>query len=291
MSETLFKEVRFDLGALVKFVELGEIGLPDIQRPFVWKNVKVRNLFDSMYQGYPIGYLLFWENGLTDDSRAIGVDQKQRVPRPLIVDGQQRLTSVYAVVKGIPVVRENYESEQIQIAFNPLTEKFEVIDAAIRRDKSYIHNISVLWNDQTDLFEVVDEYLANLSSGREVSDEDRRKVRRSITRLHSLLSFPFTVLELSSNVNEEQVAEVFVRINSEGKPLNQADFILTLMSVFWDEGRSQVEDFCRRSRAPACCATKPWRTSWPSTRPRLCLVTFRMSSSAETVIDGLRPTK
>jgi uncharacterized protein with ParB-like and HNH nuclease domain len=107
MSETVFTKVDYDLGALIKFIGLGEIGLPDIQRPFVWKNAKVRDLFDSMYKGYPVGYLLFWQNGLAADTRTIGTDTKQKPPRLVIVDGQQRLTSLYAVVKGIPVVREN----------------------------------------------------------------------------------------------------------------------------------------------------------------------------------------
>ena len=161
MSETVFK-VRYDLGSLVTFIELGEIGLPDIQRPFVWKNSKVRDLFDSMYKGFPVGYLLFWQNALTEDSRTIGTGVKQKVPRLLIVDGQQRLTSLYAVMKNIPVVREGYEPEQIKIAFNPLLEKFEVSDAAIQRDKAYIADISKLWDDDTDLFEIVDGYLDNL---------------------------------------------------------------------------------------------------------------------------------
>ena len=122
MSETVFKEVRYDLGSLVKFIELGEIGLPDIQRPFVWKNAKVRDLIDSMYKGFPVGYLLFWQNGFSDDSRQIGVEQKQKPPKLLIVDGQQRLTSLYAIVKGIPVKRVIYSEETIEIAFNPLLE-------------------------------------------------------------------------------------------------------------------------------------------------------------------------
>src|SRR5687767_13529192 len=123
-DDTLFKQVNYNLGSLVDFIRLGQIGLPDIQRPFVWPNAKVRDLFDSMYRGYPVGYLLLWENGFADDSRAIGTDGKQKAPSLLIVDGQQRLTSLYAVLKGIPVVRENYDSEHIEIAFNPLQEKF-----------------------------------------------------------------------------------------------------------------------------------------------------------------------
>lgn len=256
MTKTLFKEVRYDLGSLLKFIERGEIGLPDIQRPFVWKSAKIRNLFDSMYQGYPIGYLLFWQNSVDNqEAKVIGTDQKQKVPRLLIVDGQQRLTSLYAVIKGIPVIRENYNAELIQIAFNPLQEKFEVADAAIHRDKSYIPNISRLWDDKTDLFEIVDRYLENLS---EVPNDQKRQIKKAITRLHGLLSYPFTALELAADVNEEQVSLIFVRINSEGKKLNQADFILTLMSVFWDQGRAQLETFCREAHKPSIDKASPF---------------------------------
>lgn len=100
VSDTLFKQVNYTLGGLAQFIELGQVGLPDIQRPFVWKNAKVRDLFDSMYRGYPVGYFLFWQNGYSGGSKAIGTDAKQKVPDLLIVDGQQRLTSLYAVVKA-----------------------------------------------------------------------------------------------------------------------------------------------------------------------------------------------
>jgi len=257
MSETVFTKVDYDLGLLVKFIALGEIGLPDIQRPFVWKNAKVRDLFDSMYKGYPVGYLLFWQNGTADD-RTIGTDLKQKPPRLVIVDGQQRMTSLYAVVKGIPVVRDNFDNEQIHIAFNPLDENFEVADAAIQRDATYIPDISRLWSDDTDLFEVVDNYLSGLDATREVSDDDKKRIRKAITKLQGLLSFPFTALELAANISEEDVSDVFVRINSKGTPLNQADFILTLMSVFWDQGRAELEQFCRNSRKPSKSGPSPF---------------------------------
>jgi len=258
MSETVFTKVDYTLASLMDAIELGSIGLPDIQRPFVWKNAKVRNLFDSMYRGYPVGYLLFWENANAGDSEAIGTDRKQKVPQLLIVDGQQRLTSLYAVVKGRPVVRENYEPETIEIAFNPLLEKFEVADAAIRKDKSYVPNISVLWDKGTDLFEMVDNYLENLRAVREVSHEEKKQIGKAFSKLQNLSGFPFTTLALSPVISEEQVSEVFVRINSEGKNLNQADFILTLMSVFWDEGRAQLEDFCRLTRKPTTGGPSPF---------------------------------
>src|SRR5665811_1574264 len=62
VSVVQFKQVNFSLSTLVDQIDMGTIGLPDIQRPFVWKTVKVRDLFDSMFRGYPVGYLLFWEN-------------------------------------------------------------------------------------------------------------------------------------------------------------------------------------------------------------------------------------
>lgn len=249
MSKTVFTKVDYDLNSLVKHIELGVIGLPDIQRPFVWKNAKVRDLFDSMYRGYPVGYLLLWRNGLPGD-RSIGTDTKQKPPQLVIVDGQQRLTSLYAVVRGIRVVRKSYNTERIHIAFNPLEERFEVADAAIRRDKAFIPDISRIWNDDTDIFEIVDGYLEQLRTSREVTDEETRRVKKAISNLHSLTTYPFTALELAEDISEEDVADVFVRINSKGTPLNQADFILTLMSVFWDDGRAELERFCREARHP-----------------------------------------
>jgi hypothetical protein len=250
MSDTVFTKVDYDLTSLVKYIELGQIGLPNIQRPFVWKNAKVRDLFDSMYRGYPVGYLLFWQNGMSYD-RTIGTDKKQKLPQLVIVDGQQRLTALYAVVRGVPVVRENYESEKISIAFNPLEERFEVADAAIQRDKAFISDISRIWSGGTNIFKVAAEYLSELQASRDVSDKEIEKIQNSITKLQSLLTFPFTALELAADISEEDVSDIFVRINSKGTPLNQADFILTLMSVFWDKGRSELEQFCRDARKPA----------------------------------------
>ncbi len=258
MPSTVFKQVNFPLSALIESIDLGEIGLPDIQRPFIWKDAKVRDLFDSMYKGYPVGYLLFWQNGLADDSRGIGTDLKQKPPRLLIVDGQQRLTSLFAVLRNVQIVRDNYEKESIQIAFNPLLEKFEVADAAIHRDRAYIPNISRVWSKETDLFEVVEEYLEKLESSHDVSEVEKKQIKRAISRLENLVSFPFTALELSSIVTEEDVADVFVRINSLGVSLKQADFILTLMSVFWDEGRTELEHFCRDARSPALDKPSPF---------------------------------
>jgi hypothetical protein len=258
MSETVFTNVDYNLGSLVQKIALGEIGLPNIQRPFVWKNAKVRDLFDSMYKGYPVGYFLFWQNALADATRNIGTDNKQKPPRLVIVDGQQRLTSLYAVIKKIAVLRENFQNEHIQIAFNPMEEKFEVADAAICRDKAFIPDISVLWSADAKITRIIRDYLDNLRTTREISEADELTIEDRILKLQGLQSFPFTALELASDIDEEAVSDVFVRINSKGTPLNQADFILTLMSVFWDEGRAALEGFCRESRKPSKGKASPF---------------------------------
>ena len=251
MAITKFKEVGFTLSKLLQDIEMGEIGLPDIQRPFVWPNKKVRNLFDSMYKGFPIGYLLFWANGIGDGHRQIGVNAKQKVPRLLIVDGQQRLTSLYAVMNKVPVIRNNYNKETIRIAFNPIKEEFDVANAAIERNPEFIPDISVVWASDVGIFRLADQYLMRLRSTREVSQEEEDKIKAAINKLDKIEAFPFSVLEISSSASEEEVSDIFVRINSEGTLLNQADFILTLMSVFWDEGRTALEDFCRQTRVPS----------------------------------------
>lgn len=258
MKATLFKEIGYSLSKLIEDIDMGEIGLPDIQRPFVWTPAKVRDLFDSMYKGFPVGYLLFWVNGLGNGHRQIGTDTKQKIPRLLIVDGQQRLTSLYSVLKGKQILRNDYTPQYIQIAFRPKGAKFEVTDAAIRRDPEYIPDISQLWAGEQTRNRFVKDFMARLREYREVIDKEEDMLNELIDRLYDLQHYPFTALELSPNIEEEQVAEVFVRINSKGTTLNQADFILTLMSVFWDEGRSQLELFCRAARQPSTSEASPF---------------------------------
>lgn len=255
---TLFKEVGYSLSKLIADIDVGEIGLPEIQRPFIWPNAKVRDLFDSMYRGFPVGYLLFWVNGFSEIHRQIGTHVKQKVPRLLIVDGQQRLTSLYAVIKGVPIVRKDFSQGRIYIAYRPRDEKFEVTDAAVRRDPEYIADISQLWSGKLTRNRFVKQFFKRLRQHRPLTDEEEDELTERIDRLYDLQNYPFRALELSSGVNEEDVAEVFVRINSKGITLNQADFILTLMSVFWDEGRAQLERFCHDARQPSVGVASPF---------------------------------
>lgn len=249
--KTCFKRVDYDLSGLLHYIDIGDIGLPDIQRPFVWSNTKVRDLFDSMYRGFPVGYLLFWENKQGNGATQIGVGTKQhQVPSRLIVDGQQRLTSLYAVFRGNKVLDDDFKERQIEIAFRPKDGKFEVADAAIRRDPEWIPNISTLWASGNSSYLMVKGFLQSLGSKTQLSQEEEEHISHNLDRLFDLQKYPFTALEIAPSVDEEQVADIFVRINSEGVSLNQADFILTLLSVFWDEGRTELEHFCRAARNP-----------------------------------------
>lgn len=250
MPDVVFKKVDYTLKKLVEDIDIGEIGLPDIQRPFVWPSSKVRDLFDSMYRGYPIGYFLFWENGFPGEHKVIGTGQKQKAPRLLIVDGQQRLASLYTVTKAVSIVSKDFRHARIRIAFNPIEERFEVTNPVIERDVEWISDISEIWKPEMSSYTFINKFLSRLGANREIADEERTKIANSITRLEKLLDYPLTALEISSSVDEDRVAEIFVRINSKGTPLNQADFILTLMSVFWDDGRKQLEEFCRQAKKP-----------------------------------------
>ncbi len=254
----LFTTSNYPLMALIEDIDLGKIGLPELQRPFVWPNVNVRDLFDSLYRGYPAGFLLFWETGVGSGLKGIGTKNAQAAPKLAIVDGQQRLTSLYAVVKGVEVLRANFKKERIQIAFNPLSGRFDVADAAIRKDKAFIPDISILWQPDFKPSAYRKEFLKQLRDVREISDDEAERIEEAIDHLRNLLHYSFVALTLSSTVDEETIAEVFVRINGKGKALNQADFIMTLMSVFWDEGRAELEAFALAATRPSDGQASPF---------------------------------
>lgn len=258
VSPTLFSKTDFSLSTLISYIQHGHIGLPDLQRPFVWPNTKVRDLFDSMYRGYPVGYLLLWENAAAKQAKAIGADAKQAGPNLLVIDGQQRLTSLYSVFRGVPVKRENFKEERLMIAFRPLDSTFSVTDAAIRHDPTWIDDISIVWDEDRGLFSILGDYLDRVQASRELTPADRKTVERAISQLEGLKNYPFTALQLAAELEEEQVAEVFVRINSKGTPLKQADFILTLMSVFADAMRTDLESFCQACRVPTAKLASPF---------------------------------
>src|SRR5271157_284350 len=129
------------ISTLMAFVQSGEIAIPEIQRPFVWDATKVRNLLDSLYEGFPVGYLISWKNPkvrLKDGSRSDG--------KRILIDGQQRVTALMAALLGHEVLTRDYERKRIRIAFHPVDQKFEVSNPAIEKDDAWISDIAAVFD-------------------------------------------------------------------------------------------------------------------------------------------------
>jgi hypothetical protein len=264
----IFKTVSWQVGSLVSSVENGTIQLPDLQRPFVWPATKVRDLFDSMYRGYPVGELMFWDVSATGETRSIsGKDSMSAAHQ--IVDGQQRLTSLYAAIKGQKVRDENYRPKEITISFNPFTERFEVRTPAYARSADWVEDISTCFTSPLAAHRAfVRRYAA---AGKDLNEELDDQLADVFVRLHGLQNYLFDVVHIQKEVGKRTVADIFVRINSEGVSLKAYDYILTWLSVFWPDGREEIEDFARNSRLHPAHASEVSgrRISWTAKNPYL----------------------
>jgi len=253
---TQYRDTTYVLGTLVAEIGRGAVALPDIQRPFVWSGTQVRNLFDSLYRGFPVGQVMFWETGAQNDSRHIGVDAKVATPRLVIVDGQQRLTAAYAVMTGSPVVDEKYRRRELRLAFRPRDGRFDVPTVATQNDPEYLSDITEVFKS-SGTRRLINAFLERLVRVRgDFADDEADRLADAIERLSGLNQYPVQAVELNADIDEESVAEVFVRINSEGTELNQADFLLTLMSVWAPEGRKQLEYFAQRAATPPASSSE-----------------------------------
>ena len=226
---------------ILTWVNSGEIAIPEIQRPFVWDSSKVRDLMDSLYQGYPIGYVIAWRNPnvrLKDGSLSEG--------KKVLIDGQQRVTALTAAVLGQYVINKTYQRVKIKIAFNPIDEKFEVQNPAILKDKTWLPDISEAING--DLFEIADRYF-ELNP-----DVDKKHIRNSFSNLINIPKKQIGLIELSPELDIETVTEIFIRINSKGVVLSQADFAMSKIAADIDYGgnelRKAIDYFCHLAIAP-----------------------------------------
>jgi hypothetical protein len=205
---------------LLVWVKSGEIAIPEIQRPFVWDGAKVRDLMDSLYQGYPVGYVITWRNPnvrLKDGSTAEG--------KKVLIDGQQRITALTAAILGDYVVNKEYKRIRIKIAFNPILEKFDVQTPVILKDKTWIPDISEVLNGTVNSFGYINAYLQNNP------DIDQNKVVDSINNLFNLTKKQIGLIDLAGDLDIETVTEIFIRINSKGVVLSQADFAMSKIAA------------------------------------------------------------
>ena len=240
---TKFEVNNVSISTLLGYVKDGTIAIPEIQRPFVWDSTKVRNLIDSLYKGYPVGYIITWKNPevrLKDGSKSEG--------KQILIDGQQRITALTAALLGQQVLNNNYKKVRIKIAFNIKTEEFQTLHPAIEAQESWIPDISAFMEDGSiNTWEFITNYSKKF-------DIEPNKVNERINKLIQIKNISIGRIELGSSLDIDTVTEIFIRINSAGVVLSQADFAMSKISVNKEyngnEIRKTIDYFCHLAKNP-----------------------------------------
>lgn len=230
---------------IISWIKSGEVAIPEIQRPFVWDASKVRDLLDSLYKGFPVGYIIVWKNPdvKLKDGRISG-------GKKILIDGQQRVTALQAAIAGLEVTDANYNKKRIRIAFNPQTEEFEVCNSAIENDVKWISDVSSVFEVGFKQYKFIREYCkANNLPDREDDIEP------PISKLQSIQGISLGVIELSQALSIDDVTDIFIRINSQGVVLSQADFAMSKISSDDKYGgsiiRKMIDYFCHFMQRPS----------------------------------------
>ena len=200
---------RHPIETLLTWIKSDVIAIPEIQRPFVWDAAKVRDFIDSLYNGYPVGYLIAWQN---PDVRL--KDGTQSAGKRILIDGQQRVTALLAALLAEQVVTKDYKQRRISIAFHPGEERFEVANAAIRRDRGWIADIATVFAPEVKILQLLNNY-CEANHG-----VDKDEIYERMERLRGIKNNSLGLIELNSDLEVETVAEIFARINSQGVSLN-----------------------------------------------------------------------
>lgn len=247
MEDTKFSLNQTPISTILAWVESGAIAIPEIQRPFVWTSTQVRDLMDSLYQGYPVGYIITWQNPdvkLKDGSTS----QDKRI----LIDGQQRITALRAAISGLNVVDKKYKKRRIAISFNPLTEEFRTRTSSTERGKEWISDIAEVMVNGYDTLTFVDEYVARNPG------TTRQEINSRLNRLIQIKNKQIGEIQLSPSLDINIVNEIFVRINASGVNLSNADFAMSKIAVYEkDPGdemgmrlRKFIDYFAHLSAAP-----------------------------------------
>lgn len=247
MGGTKFNLMQYQVSTILGFIEGGQFVIPEIQRPFVWKKSQVRDLIDSLYNGYPTGYIITWKNPNVKTKDGVMAGGKH-----VLIDGQQRITALMAAISGLEVLDDDFKMERVKIAFNPLTEdsdkRFAVQDASHLKDKKWIPDISEIFRTDFNHFEFVQKYVEDnpSTSPNEISDK--------ILELKKIASRQIGVIELDPTLDIDEVTEIFIRINSKGTALSQSDFVMSKMASDTEHGgnmlRKVVDYFCHLAVKP-----------------------------------------
>ena len=213
-----YKPNQIPVSWLLEQYKQGQIVIPEIQRPFVWDNERVRKLIESFYRGYPVGYIV------TSTTKNIKLkDGKTSSGQTMIIDGQQRITALATALLGKEVVNKDYSRKIVKIAFNPIDESFAVCDAAIMKNKAYIPDISKLFNG------------SNIELAKSFSEAnegfDPFKCMEIFEKVTDIANRQIGVIELTDGIDMDDVTEIFNRINSQGVPLKEVDFVMSKIAA------------------------------------------------------------
>lgn len=234
---------QYSVSNILNWVQAKEIAIPEIQRPFVWDSSRVRDLMDSLYRGYPVGYIIVWKNPNVRLKSGVVSEGKK-----VLIDGQQRITALCAAVLGQKVVNKEYKEININISFNPKTEEFATLTPAISKDIEWIPNISDFLAKEGGKISLITEYC-----NKNKIIENRDEIELRIDRLSSIKDRAIGFIELEHELDIDTVTEIFIRINSKGVVLSQADFAMSKIAANEEVGanlRKLVDYFCHLSRFP-----------------------------------------
>ena len=220
------------LAAILDQIDSGSVLLPEFQRGYVWNRDQVRGLMRSLYLGYPVGGLLTWET-LADGSAVRGGTKPNQGPRVLILDGQQRVTSLYGVSRGRPpVFFQGDEKAFTGLHFNVEQEVFEFYAPAKMHDDRR-------WIDVTALFvHGLEPHIASLNGDPDTQTRIVTYMKRLI-RLHSVLDREFYEEKITGeDKTVDVVVDIFNRVNSGGTKLSKGDLALAKTCAHWPEARA-----------------------------------------------------
>src|SRR5574344_142542 len=227
---------------VIGYIKNREISIPEIQRPFVWKGDQIRDLIDSLYNGYPIGYLIIWQNPDTIDK-----DGEKTIGKKIMIDGQQRITALMTSIVGLHVIDKDFKDKVYKIAFNPYAAAkdepcFEVQSAAILKDKRWVKDISFLFSNNYNAFEYIPKFCE------ENPDMEPQKLNSLLERVRDIKNVPIGVINLNKELSIDKVTEIFIRINSKGSSLTQADFVMSTIAADEQYGgnilRKAIDYYC-----------------------------------------------
>ncbi len=240
------------VSAILGLIAGGDIAIPEIQRPFVWKKTQVRDLLDSLYKGYPTGYLIIWKN---PDVRL--KDGKMSSGKKILIDGQQRVTALMTAIAGIPVTQSNYKKDRIKIAFDPFqafsedqdAEIFAVQDSSHLKSKRWIPDVAEVFKNDFSVYAFISNYC------KDNPDMLPETLDKIITRLRGIGNRMIGVIDLSEKLNIDIVTDIFIRINSKGSALSQGDFVMSKIAADDNYGgnnlRKAIDYFAHLSKVPA----------------------------------------